>query len=111
MNRLKELRRERGLTLKKLSEQIGIPVPTLSNYENSNREAKADTWLRFAEFFEVDVPYLQGLPLTRWLYCPHCGKRQHFENDLEDLQGIVRCENCKESFRYSISFMYESEKI
>lgn len=111
MNRIKKLRRERGLTLKELSEQLNTPITTLSKYENGDRNPKTDTWRRFAEFFEVDVPYLQGLPLTRWLYCPHCGKRQHFENDLEDLQGIVRCENCKESFRYSISFMYESEKI
>ena len=59
-NRIKQLRKEKHLTLKALGEQIGMPNNTLSQYETGKRNPKIETWQALADFFEVSVPYLQG---------------------------------------------------
>ena len=60
MNRLKELRKEQGLTLAELSKKLEIPSATLSSYERGDREPKQETWQKLADFFGVSVPYLMG---------------------------------------------------
>lgn len=59
-NRIKQLRKEKHLTLKALGEQIGMPNNTLSQYETGKRNPKIETWQALADFFEVSVPYLKG---------------------------------------------------
>ncbi|HJF38211.1 MAG TPA: helix-turn-helix domain-containing protein [Weissella cibaria] len=61
MNRIKELRKEKGLTLDELSEKVGINRATLNRYENEKSEPKLDTWKKLAAYFDVPVSYLQGL--------------------------------------------------
>lgn len=65
-NRLKELRKEHGLTLKEVSceldqNKVKISPDALAKYERGDREPKLETWEKLANFFEVSVPYLQGL--------------------------------------------------
>ncbi|ORI38806.1 hypothetical protein BMR90_03575 [Leuconostoc mesenteroides subsp. cremoris] len=60
-NRLKELRKSKGLTLKDIQEQIGIKRSTYGDYENDNTEPKLETWQKLADYFKVSVPYLQGI--------------------------------------------------
>ncbi len=67
MNRLKELRKEKGLTLAKLREELkdkqGITFSTsqLSNFENEERSPRRkDAWKLIADYFGVSVPYLLG---------------------------------------------------
>ena len=62
MNRLKELRNQGKLTLDDIEEKTGIKRGTYSNYENGKTEPKMETWNRLADFFNVSIPYLQGLP-------------------------------------------------
>ena len=61
MNRLKELRKKRELTLINLSKELEIPRSTLSRYENGDSEPKQDTWEQIAEYFDVSVAYLMGI--------------------------------------------------
>jgi len=61
MNRLKEMRTEKNLSLDELSNLIQIPKTSLSNYERGEREPKIETWKQLANFFEVDPAYLMGL--------------------------------------------------
>ena len=61
MNRLKELRQKNNLTLKELGQKIGMANNTLSQYETGKREPKLETWQALADFFNVSVPYLQGI--------------------------------------------------
>ena len=60
-NRLKELRQKNSLTLEKMGEKVGIAKNTLSRYESGKREPKLEVWQKLADFFNVSVPYLQGL--------------------------------------------------
>lgn len=60
MNRLKELRQKNHLTLKKLGDEINMPNNTLSQYENGKREPKQEVWQKFADYFNVSVPYIRG---------------------------------------------------
>lgn len=60
-NKIKELRVKQELTQKQFSEQIHIPVTTLAQYERGEREPKLETWQKLADFFNVPVPYIQGI--------------------------------------------------
>lgn len=67
MNRLKELRKEKGLTLAKLREELkdkqGISFSTsqLFSFENGKRSPRRkDAWELIADYFNVFVPYLLG---------------------------------------------------
>ncbi len=67
MNRLKELRKRRGLTLAELKDKIkdkqGVSFSTsqLSSFENGNRSPRNESaWEAIADYFGVSVPYLLG---------------------------------------------------
>lgn len=63
MNRLKELREERGISLKELSRCLDVKVSDgqLSNFENGNRNFRNDKIIPcISEYFGVSIPYLLG---------------------------------------------------
>ena len=60
-NRLKELRLSKNLTLKQVSEGVGLAANTISRYEIGNRQPSLEVWKKLADFFDVSVSYLLGL--------------------------------------------------
>lgn len=60
-NRIKELRKNKGLSQSQLANKVGISNQVISFYENNKREPKIETWQALANFFDVSVPYLQGI--------------------------------------------------
>ena len=60
MNRLKGLRKEKGLTQKELANKIGITKLTISNWENEKRSIGSKKAKLLADFFGVSVGYLLG---------------------------------------------------
>lgn len=60
-NRLKALRKEKGLTLYDIEEKTGIKRATYNNYETGKTEPKIATWRKLADYFGVTTAYLQGL--------------------------------------------------
>lgn len=60
MNRIKQLRKGKNMTLVELGEKVNLPKGTLSRYENGGREPKEPTWQALAKFFNVSVDYLKG---------------------------------------------------
>lgn len=60
MNRIKEVRKKKGLSLQQVADAIGVGNNTISRYETGKREPKLETWQALANFFNVTVPYLQG---------------------------------------------------
>ncbi|CRH93642.1 transcriptional repressor DicA [Chlamydia trachomatis] len=60
MIRLKELRKEKGLTQEELAHEIGVSKITVLRWENEERQIKPDKAQTLADFFGVSVGYLLG---------------------------------------------------
>ena len=60
MNRLKELRKEKGLTQTDLAELLEVTKLTIHNWENGVFSIKSDRLKKLCEIFDVDAPYLLG---------------------------------------------------
>lgn len=60
MFRLRQLRKERNITLKAFGKLFGLAESTISLYESEKRQPDMDTMQKFADFFGVTVDYLLG---------------------------------------------------
>lgn len=59
--RLKELREDRNLSMKKLSELVNIGIASISRWEKGLTIVNGDQLIVFAKFFNVTTDYLLGL--------------------------------------------------
>lgn len=59
--RIKELREEQGLSMRRLASELGIGNNTISQYESCQRTPDIDTCKLFADYFNVSCDYLVGL--------------------------------------------------
>ena len=57
---LSSLRRERGLSQRKVSEDLGISQALLSHYENGVREPRFDFVVRVCDYYGVSADYFFG---------------------------------------------------
>ncbi len=62
MNRLRQVRKQKGLTLVKVAEDTGVSIANLSRYESVDVEPRKETWIKLADYYDVPVAYLMGLP-------------------------------------------------
>ncbi len=60
MERIKELRKEKVITMKRLGEIIGVSEGAVSQYENGKRQPDYDILKKIADFFNVTTDYLLG---------------------------------------------------
>lgn len=61
MNRIKELRTEKGITQADLAKILKISDRAVGYYENGDREPDYTTLLKIAEYFDVSIDYLLGV--------------------------------------------------
>jgi len=59
------LRKERKLTLKEVSEYLGIDVSTLSKIENGERQLQSHMIAPIADVFEIDFKSIQVLYINQ----------------------------------------------
>ena len=59
--RLKELRLEKGLSIKALGDIIGVKDMAVSRWENDKTDILSKNLIRLAQFFGVTTDYLLGL--------------------------------------------------
>lgn len=59
--RLIQLRKEKGVTLKEVAKNIGVTVSAYSNYEQGIRMPSVDIICRICKYFDVTSDYLLGL--------------------------------------------------
>lgn len=59
--RLVQLRKEKGVTLKEVANNIGVTVSAYSNYEQGIRMPSIDIICRICKYFDVTSDYLLGL--------------------------------------------------
>ncbi|ARU13935.1 DNA binding protein [Streptococcus phage P7574] len=64
MIRIKQLRKERKLSIVELAEKIGVTKLTILNWEHGTHEIKGSNAKKLAEYFNVSVPYLLGYDNT-----------------------------------------------
>ncbi len=60
MIRLLELRKEKGLNMKEMAKELGIPYTTYVGYEKCEREPNSERLKELANHFDVTVDYLVG---------------------------------------------------
>lgn len=60
MNKLRELRKAKGLTQQELAEAIGVTRRGFQKWENEESQIKPDKAQQLAEYFGVSVGYLLG---------------------------------------------------
>ena len=61
VERLKELRIEKGLTQTQLAKELRVNQRTISNWEVGERQPDLDTLEVIAKYFNVSYDYLLGL--------------------------------------------------
>lgn len=87
--RLRELLKDRSMTLKAFSEQSGISQPNLSNYINGNISPTLDMLARIAESLDVPIAHLLEEQETIELYVRYKGNLYNItSNDLVNLIEI-----------------------
>ena len=60
MNRMHELRTEKGISMKEAASLLGMPYTTYVNYEKGTREPNSETLILLAEFYNTSIDYLVG---------------------------------------------------
>ena len=58
--RLKELRENKGITQKQLSEETGMSFQSISFYEHGERDPGVKALISLADYFNVSIDYLVG---------------------------------------------------
>lgn len=58
--RLRELRRQRGLTQEELAKELDLAKSSISMYENGKRKPSFEVLEMFADFFNVNLDTLYG---------------------------------------------------
>lgn len=57
--KIKNIRKERGISQKDFAHMLGIPISTLANYENNHREPSIDLLIRIYEILGVSLDTLK----------------------------------------------------
>lgn len=60
MNRIKELRQEKGVYQADLAKYLGLKQQTISAYENGTNEPDLKTLSKMSKYFDVSIDYLIG---------------------------------------------------
>lgn len=60
MNRISELRAEKGISMKEAARLLNMPYTTYVNYEKGTREPNSETLIALANFYNTSVDYLIG---------------------------------------------------
>lgn len=60
LQRIKQLRQEKGFSQRSLAEQLGVSQQSINKYENHNIEPDIATLQQIADVFSVSIDYLVG---------------------------------------------------
>lgn len=86
--RLKALRQAQHLTLKQVSERIGVSVSVLSAYEIEDRHPSYHILLKLATLYDVSCDYLIGKEKVRTLNVDGLSDREI--NSLTEIIAIMK---------------------
>lgn len=114
MNRLKELRQEKGLSQQALGKKIGVSYRTIQNWENGVNSIKQDKAQILADYFGVSVGYLLGYSeyrelekaLDKKIFSNYPDVEAFLNQEIKELIG----ERVKDFYEYIDKQFYESYK-
>lgn len=93
MNRLKELRKEKGLTQQELADIMGVTRRGYQKWEKGESTMKSDKAQQLADYFDVSVGYLLG-----------------YESDEQFIQGAKQLQNNRNKLYNAFGPISESYK-
>lgn len=62
MNKLRQVRKSKGLTLKQVAQSVGISEDLIGKYERGERNPKIETSIKLADYYSVPIEYLVEVP-------------------------------------------------
>lgn len=95
LDRLRDILKERGLTLKAFSEMSGISQPNLSNYINGNISPTLDTLEKIAKALNVEIQDLFPPKDSIELFAQVNGKKYRITE--QDLLNLIKSKDGYES--------------
>lgn len=73
--RIKDILKEKGITIKELALMIDLATPNLSNLINGKSKPGIDVFDRIATALNVPISELFEQPAVNTITCPKCGTR------------------------------------
>ena len=89
MIRLKEIRKQKGLTQEQIAKIIGVAKTTYCNYENGHSEMEFDTIIKLAKYYDVTIGYLMGVEEQDKIMIT----KQDFDKMIELKEIVVKIQN------------------
>ena len=114
MNRLKELRKQKGLTQQELADEISVSKITVLRWENEERQIKPEKAQQLADYFGVSAGYLLGYSeyrelekaLDKTIFSNYPDVETFLTQEIKELIG----ERTKDFYEYIDKQFYESYK-
>lgn len=75
-DRLKNLRKSRGLSQLEISKHLGLKPRTYVSYENNEREPDSQVLIKIAQFFDVSIDYLLDFNANSQVSVPFITKKE-----------------------------------
>ena len=105
MNRLKELRKEKGLTQTDLAELLEVTKLTIHNWENGVSSIKSDRLKKLCEIFDVDVPYLLGYDTVKNETSLKASVLNEVLEKLREINNMLSVENDEGPNMWTVGFL------
>lgn len=62
MNKFRQIRKQKGLTLKQVAEDTGVSTDLIGKYERGERKPKIETLVKLSEYYSVPIEYFSKMP-------------------------------------------------
>lgn len=86
-NRIKELRKEYGMTQDDIAKKLGLTRSAISSYERGRLEPTFQNIIKLADMFDVSAKYLMGLSISR--NGENTDKRQDIKIEVKNLMSDI----------------------
>ena len=105
MNRLKELRKEKGLTQDDLEELLEVTKSTIFNWENGVSNIKPDRLKKLCKIFDVDIPYLLGYNTVKNETDPKVSVLDEAHEKLRTINNMISVESDEGPNMWTVGFL------
>lgn len=105
---LLSLRKENGLTQKKVAQDLGVSQALLSHYEKGIRECSQEFLLKISDYFSVSCDYLLGSNYANTLeknHIPQTIEEKVILNSLEILYSVLKNSHNKTLIKECTNYM------